>query len=455
MRRSALIAMTFAGLAGAGALAACASDDEPRPAADDDAGATPDGAVTEDGGADGSPTADARAPFDPRDEAVTCAATPCVTQLVAGDEHFCARLSDETVRCWGSNAAGQLGRALDADSAPKPADVTGVVELAAAGSITCARLASGSVGCWGSNVSGELGRSTSDEDPHPDPRTVPLTSVAVRIDVGPRNACAVTAGGEAICWGSNESAQLARGEPDLDPGSPELAVLGARVVRTAFGVDTGFAITGEGTLLGWGALAGPAGALAGRVSSVTPSPVAAAVENLGSVSSLSVSGTTPGRPPPGSLPGSPPPPPNQHACAVVQGDVYCWGKSERGGMGSGLPDAVLRLPTIARLTSRAYAQQIAAGGENTCARMTDGTVTCTGENEQGQLGRGSAGPFVSSFGTVSSLTARIVQVAVARASVCALHHDGRVSCWGANEHGELGTGASDALAHPKAEPVVF
>ncbi len=444
-------------------LAACSSTDPPARPSFDDAGppaALPDAGATPDGSA-----ADARAPFDPDDEPVTCGASPCAVEVVAGDRHFCARISDGTVRCWGADEHGQLGRGAPPDGgaptdagAAKPSVIglANVTQLSAAAATSCARTADGSVFCWGANDHGELGRTVDgsiDTDPHAVPARVAIEA-ASRVDVGQGSACATTAAGAAICWGNDESAQLARGEPSGSALPPARAELGVVVKRTAGGIDTSFALDASGTLLTWGAVAGPQGILSGRISSVTPTPLPSAVHDLGAVTTFAVSGTSPGRPRPNSLPGDPPPPPNQHACAITtSGSVYCWGKSERGALGSGLPDANVPLPTIARITSSAYPQQIAANGETTCVRMTDGSVLCTGENERGQLGTGSAGPFSSTFTGAITLSGRAVRVAVARETVCALLQDGAVACWGANEHGELGLGTIDEDPHPSATKV--
>lgn len=454
-----LAALAGGALAAAAALLACSDDGEsPRTPFEEDAAPAP--SLPEAGAPTDGAVVDARGPFDPRDEAVTCDASPCVTQIVAGDGHFCARIADGTVRCWGDDALGQLGRPEEADAGAAPsraADVQGVTQISAAGATTCARVDDGGVFCWGGNANGELGRDLDppfDDEAHPIPERVAIDAAA-RVDVGPRSVCATTSAGAVYCWGNDESAQLARGEPQLEPGAPGPAALGVTAKRTGAGVDTGFALTTDGALLTWGAVAGPAGVLAGRVSSVTPTPLPSSVQRLTNVTSFAVSGTTPGAIPPDALPWEPPPPPNQHACAVMNGDAYCWGKSERGALGSGLPDPVVPLPTLARLGTRAYAQQIAAGGETTCVRLTDGNVACTGENARGQLGNGAVGPFASSFTAATTLSGRAVQVAVAKETVCALLQGGTVSCWGGNAHGELGLGSRDDDAHPSAAKITF
>ena len=446
-----VLVLSFAPLAAVASLMLVACSDDPRPPIDDAAtteASLPEAATPVDAG-----DPDARDPFDGRDEPVVCDASVCVTELVAGEHHFCARTSDGKVRCWGDDAKGQRGLApsdagVDAAAdgggdASKPTVTTlgGITQISAAGNTTCARAEDGGVLCWGGNEAGDLGRggdAGSDDLRHPVPARV-VIEPAARVDVGERSSCATTAPGKVICWGEG----------------PAPAELGLPVTRTAAGLDTGFALARDGTLLTWGEVAGGAGVLSGRISSVTPTPLASPVQGLSSISSFAVSGPTPGRIPPGTIPGSPLPPSNQHACAVMKGEIHCWGKSERGALGSGLPDAVIPLPTYARLATKAYAQQLAAGGETTCARLTDSTVTCTGENARGQLGTGMTGPFSSTFVPASTLLGRAVQVAVARESVCALMQGGEVACWGGNAHGELGLGAPDQRPHPSATKVPF
>ena len=54
--------------------------------------------------------ADAREPFNPADGVVTCPTTgACAKEIVAGRNHFCARLADGTVHCWGDPEYGALG----------------------------------------------------------------------------------------------------------------------------------------------------------------------------------------------------------------------------------------------------------------------------------------------------------------------------------------------------------
>jgi len=79
---------------------------------------------------------------------------------------------------WGFNTGGALGYAPDElEYAEQPIDVTplvngGVVSFATTSASTCASLVDGSVKCWGSNLRGELGRGTVDNVPHPEPEII-------------------------------------------------------------------------------------------------------------------------------------------------------------------------------------------------------------------------------------------------------------------------------------------
>ncbi|APR88398.1 BNR repeat domain protein [Minicystis rosea] len=80
--------------------------------------------------------------------------------------------------------------------------------------------------------------------------------------------------------------------------------------------------------------------------------------------------------------------------------------------------------------------QLAAGDQFTCARMTDGTVTCWGDNSVGQLGDGSREGRTRPA-RVPGL-ASVEEIAVGAAFVCARKADATVWCWGANSSGALG-----------------
>ena len=81
--------------------------------------------------------------------------------LVAGGGHACARLSNGTAACWGSNHRGQVGDGSTAERhEARYLGLTNVEEIAAGEAHTCAR-ASGQVLCWGRNDNGQVSADRS------------------------------------------------------------------------------------------------------------------------------------------------------------------------------------------------------------------------------------------------------------------------------------------------------
>ncbi len=82
---------------------------------------------------------------------------------------------------------------------------------------------------------------------------------------------------------------------------------------------------------------------------------------------------------------------------------------------------------------------VAAGGDQTCAIISDGSLRCWGANGSRQLGRsGAGGP---SPGLVGAMATGVTQVAVGGRHACAIQA-GAVWCWGADDLGQLGDGAT-------------
>ena len=156
-----------------------------------------------------------------------------------------------------------------------------------------------------------------------------------------------------------------------------------------------------------------------------------------------------------------------HACARrADGTVACWGSNSYDQLGRDVDDlpadrgGIVLVPQSVRATSTAdllVAKHVATAQGSTCVVLDGGTVQCWGDPSL-SLGATTIGerfevPFDMALGEVTELS-------VARWHGCALHEEGRVSCWGSNFDGESGPGAASTtpvevvLPAPASEVVV-
>ncbi len=134
-----------------------------------------------------------------------------------------------------------------------------------------------------------------------------------------------------------------------------------------------------------------------------------------------------------------------YTCAVLnEGSEKCWGRNNGGQVGDA--DFGNHMSPIA-MNGIDTTTQLAAGSTHTCALLKSGTVSCWGTNNYGQLGRGyiDATPDVSADEIGSASLSSVVTVSAGIAHSCALIGDGRVKCWGRNNYGQLGYGATGGL----------
>jgi alpha-tubulin suppressor-like RCC1 family protein len=206
------------------------------------------------------------------------APTTGVQALAAGELHNCALIGGG-VKCWGTNATGQIGNPVSGVSELNPQDVLadpaaankpldGVTQIAAGGGKQTCAISAGKTFCWGSNGTGELGVS----DPVALPFRASAAAVpgmdAIGIGVGDGVSCAIKPDSTVWCWGADDVGQLGDGVPKPFSSSP-------------------VQVKGPG--------------------------------NIGFLTS--VKSVAPGR---------------RHVCArLVDLSVWCWGKNDRGQLGDG------------------------------------------------------------------------------------------------------------------------
>ncbi len=90
-----------------------------------------------------------------------------------------------------------------------------------------------------------------------------------------------------------------------------------------------------------------------------------------------------------------------------------------------------------------WAKTVVAGGNFSCALLTSGSVSCWGADQVKQLGTGDA--TEQTVPQTVPLPGKALQIAAGSDAACALLQDGTVQCWGNNSHGMLGQVGAIAL----------
>jgi len=248
---------------------------------------------------------------------------------------------------------------------------------------------------------------------------------AVSIAAGAEFTCALMTTGGVKCWGDNWSGQLGDGTWN-DRGTPvPVWRLSSGVVVLATGSRYACVLVTNGKVKCWGW--NTYGQL-GYKGYWANTPVG--VSHLPS----GVTGIAAG---------------DGHTCALMSwGGVKCWGDNYFGQLGDGTSQERHIPGNVSGLWSGAVA--ISAGGHHTCALMATGGVKCWGYNGQGQLGTGGTKSSRATPVPVKGLSSGVTAVSAGGYHTCALMESGGVTCWGRNDHGQLGDGTTRQSTTPVA-----
>ena len=329
------------------------------------------------------------------------------TAIEAGDNHTCAILDNASVKCWGSNASGQLGQGNTinlGDNANEMGDNLTIVDLdtgrtataiAAGNSHTCAILDNSSVKCWGGNTFGQLGLGDTDDrgdgsnEMGDNLTTVDLGTgrTARGITAGDSHTCALLDNASIKCWGYNVSGQLGQGLLDTDTRGDESGEMGDSLTA----INLGSGITAKSIVAG-----------------------------------------------------------GSHTCALLDDNSSkCWGEGEKGQVGQEKTSDDRVPPTLSiTIGTDRTATAITAGDAHTCAILDNSSIKCWGLNDSGQLGQGNTINLGDNANEINP-SSKIVDLGAGRTVggiaagddyTCAVLDNASIKCWGGNAFGQLGLG---------------
>ncbi len=253
---------------------------------------------------------------------------------------------------------------------------------------TCALTAAGQAYCWGGNSNGELGDGTTADKNIPTEVLTDLRFSQISSNGESNHICALTSSGQAYCWGLNSRGQLGDGT-SVNKNTPTPVVNGHLFAKIAAAKDSVCALTQSNQVYCWGL-------------HYQSRPVAVSASSNLRFQDIAVG--------------------DAHKCALtLAGQAYCWTR------------ATAPTPTAGSLRF----ENIYAGGDTTCATTAAGVTHCWGRYD-------SLNPPVVQGGQ------NFNKIAVGDRHQCGLTAAGQAYCWGGNSNGELGDGTSSEKSIPTA-----
>jgi alpha-tubulin suppressor-like RCC1 family protein len=294
------------------------------------------------------------------------------TSVNLGSDHGCALTREGQVRCWGSNAEGQLGIGTTVATQVSPGLVVGGQQFTRVFSGTyksCGLNGTGRAFCWGTNFYGELGVSSSELRVR-QPTAVSGDQRFAFLSPGNFHSCGIDVNGAALCWGNQGIGSLNRGALGDGSGTPKSAptlVAGSRSwISIAVGDAHTCGIDRDGIAWCWGRNVESQLGTGGSNPTLVPERV------LGATRYTAVTAG------------------NAFTCALATtGQIFCWGNNGEGQLGNGTTTRSNQ-PVLVDAGATRF-RSVAAGSYHVCAIDTTRRVHCWGWSSWGQTGRRSAG----------------------------------------------------------------
>ena len=347
---------------------------------------------------------------------LTVEAAPEITHLSLSNVSSCALTSTGAMKCWGSNAYGQIGT-LASNQQKTPIDVPGftnnISAIAVGDSRMCALTTAGEVKCIGNGVA--------------DSNNPGISAGAISISSGYANSCALMSYGGVKCWGDNWTGQLGSGTWDNTSPAVNVKGLTSGVTAITSGIMHSCALLSSGSVKCWGA--NNYGQLGDGTTSNRNEP--AQVSGLTS-GVVSISGGY------------------EHTCAVLtNGEAKCWGRNGYGELGDGTTTHK-NVPTSVKVDGQPISgiASISGGLRHTCAITTGGAAKCWGYNALASLGNGTLTDSLTPVNVVG-LDSGVLSIDAGKGfATCATVTGSSVKCWGHSWAGNVGDGFTTDRSSP-------
>jgi alpha-tubulin suppressor-like RCC1 family protein len=350
-----------------------------------------------------------------------------VTGLSVAFDHTCALLSDGSARCWGQNGEMQLGDGTRADRS-SPVFVGGLQGANGIGVSqyrSYARMPNGTLMGWGSNG---LNGSAPDTPPTAFEGLTGVVSVTGAYSA----SYAVLTNGTAVSWGSNYKGVLGNGSMTSHPPQPTLVKGLSGITQIAPWLFHACARLSTGRVACWGENDRGQLGLGSQDGSDHPTPLLTGVTGAAEVAT--------------SL--------NASCARMYNGSVQCWGSGAQScllGTESDGTTCVSSALSPHQVHGLANVQQLVGGDSFFCARLTDGGVSCWGQQSE-VFGTGAARPPQPFLPMRVADDLKASFIAAGGRRVCAIVNatSGKhgVVCWGESSRGEVGNARTADRAAP-------
>jgi alpha-tubulin suppressor-like RCC1 family protein len=322
------------------------------------------------------------------DGTLQCYVAKGFQKVTAGLYFSCGLVSDGSVRCWGYGSNSSLGNKSTLNQF-KPVAVktaTGVlanaIDISSGYYHSCAVVGAtptdtqGQVWCWGLGTNGQLGDGTVVTKAY----AVQVTGIttATQVSAGYLHSCARLANGTAQCWGNNAESRLGNGGTTQSAVPVTVVASGTAGISDISQISAGgrhtcaVRATGGGTAWCWGY--NGYGQLGDNTTTNRQYPtqvntITTGVTKVSAGFHFHYDGTS-------SYP-------TDSSCAIVSGEVWCWGRNNYGQLGDNT-SAQKNLPVKVQLETGGFlagASVIETAGGHTCAVANPTSTTyCWGHN---------------------------------------------------------------------------